>query len=402
MLLLGLTGGIAAGKSMIATRLADLGAVVIDADLLARQAVEAGSPGLEAIADAFGPDVMLPDGTLDRPALGRVIFNDEQARARLNAIVHPAVRELFSHRLAEAPADSIVVHDVPLLVENAMQAEYHLVMVVAASEPERLRRLISERGMSREDALSRIRAQADDSERRAVADIWLDNERAPEQTRMELDRIWRQRLVPFERNVRTRQLTDNSGPVVIVAADPSWPAQARRISERIRRAGGAGVLAIDHIGSTSVPGLGAKDRIDLQMAVRSLADADEMADRLAWIGFPPGRHLFDTPKPMFSAEHEAWGKRFHREADPGRAVNLHVRVFGAANWRYALAFRDWLRAEPGWRDEYERLKRRIASEHSHDPDGNGYAMAKEPWFSDVAEPALHAWIAKTGWEATVQ
>ena len=190
MLRIGLTGGIAAGKSTVSNRLRELGATIIDSDLLAREVVEPGTPGLAAVVEAFGPDVLGPDGRLDRPALGRIIFDDAEQRARLNAILHPLIGAR-SQELIAAADGAVLVHDIPLLVENNAMSGFDLVMVVYAPPAERLRRLIDDRGMSEHDALARIRAQADDDQRRAAADIWIDNSGSRDDTLAQVDAAWR-------------------------------------------------------------------------------------------------------------------------------------------------------------------------------------------------------------------
>ncbi|MFD1506880.1 dephospho-CoA kinase [Georgenia yuyongxinii] len=192
----GLTGGIASGKSSVSAELARLGAVIVDADQIARDVVAPGTPGLAAVVTEFGPAVLLPDGSLDRPALGRRVFADPAALQRLGALTHPLVAQESARRQAAAPPDAVVVHDVPLIVENGLADSYDLVVVVAADEAVRLERLVRDRGMSREDALARIRAQATDEQRRAVADVWLDNSGTPEELLGAVGRLWRELLAP--------------------------------------------------------------------------------------------------------------------------------------------------------------------------------------------------------------
>ena len=146
--MVGLTGGIGAGKSAVAPRLAERGAVIIDADRLAREVVAAGTDGLAEVVAAFGAGVLGPDGELDRPALGRRVFGDDAARRRLEAIIHPRVRARTAELGHAAPADAIVVNDVPLLVEAGLAPTYHLVVVVLAAERTRIRRLAETRGMT--------------------------------------------------------------------------------------------------------------------------------------------------------------------------------------------------------------------------------------------------------------
>lgn len=192
----GLTGGIGAGKSTVAARFAELGAMVIDADALARQVVEPGTAGLAALVQAFGPSILRPDGALDRAALGAIVFRDDGARARMNGIVHPLIAARTAEVLTGLPAGAVWVHDVPLLVENGLAPGYHLVVVVDAPIGIRVGRLIA-RGMSEDDARSRIRAQATEEQRRAVADVWIDNGGSREATRAQVDTCWQKRIEPL-------------------------------------------------------------------------------------------------------------------------------------------------------------------------------------------------------------
>ena len=197
MRVFGLTGGIASGKSLVADRLSQLGAIIVDADLLSRAAVESGSVGLDAIEAEFGPEVLTATGELDRAALGALIFADSSARDRLNAIVHPEVRRLGELQIAAAAAhdpDAIVIYDIPLLVEAgpARRAPFDGVIVVTADERERVRRMVDDRGMSEHDALARIAAQATDEERLAIATHHIDNDGSPANTLNQIDGLWRE------------------------------------------------------------------------------------------------------------------------------------------------------------------------------------------------------------------
>lgn len=176
VLRVGLTGGIASGKSLVSGEFAARGALVIDADRLAREVLEPGSAGLEQVVAAFGPEVLDDDGALDRPALGRIVFADPSARERLNAIVHPLVRGRAAEQAESAEPGTIVVEDIPLLVETGQAERFDVVVVVQAAERERLRRMTQERGMSPEEAQARIDAQADDAQRAVVADVVLHND----------------------------------------------------------------------------------------------------------------------------------------------------------------------------------------------------------------------------------
>lgn len=193
--MVGLTGGIGAGKSAVAERLAELGAVVIDSDALAREVVSAGSEGLADVVAAFGPDVLRSDGALDRPALGRIVFADPAARARLERIVHPRVRARSAEIVASADPDAVVVNDVPLLVESGLQGAYEMVIVVETPESVRVARLAADRGMTESDVRARIAAQATDEQRRAVADVVIVNDGSRDELTDQVDAVWRERLL---------------------------------------------------------------------------------------------------------------------------------------------------------------------------------------------------------------
>ncbi len=195
MLKVGLTGGIGSGKSWVSARLASHGAVVVDADLLAREVVAGGSPGFERVVARFGPQVVGPDGRLDRQALGRRVFADAADLADLNAIVHPLVGERASTLIEQAERAGVpmVVHDVPLLVENGLATSYDVVVVVDAPVEVQLSRLVRDRGMSRSDALARIAQQSTRDVRLAAADEVLDNGGTLDELADQVDLLW-QRL----------------------------------------------------------------------------------------------------------------------------------------------------------------------------------------------------------------
>ncbi|MDR5712650.1 dephospho-CoA kinase [Nesterenkonia flava] len=194
VLSVGLTGGIASGKSAVSARMAERGAAVIDADLLARQVLEPGSEGLAEVVRAFGGGVLHPDGSLNRPELGRIVFADDDARERLNAIVHPRVRAQAARLRQAAAADAgaggaVVVEDIPLLVETGQQDRFDVVVVVQAPAETRIRRMMERRGMSRQEAESRIASQATDAERAAVADVLLENSGTLEELQARVDEL---------------------------------------------------------------------------------------------------------------------------------------------------------------------------------------------------------------------
>jgi len=323
MLRVGLTGGIGAGKSTVSGRLTELGALVIDADRLAREVVAPGTPGLRAVARAFGDEVLDSDGALDRPRLASVVFADPSARRRLNEIVHPLVGRRTAELVADAADDAVVVHDVPLLVENRSAAAFALVIVVHAERAERIRRLVADRGMTEEDAAARIRSQADDDARRAAADVWLDNSGPPDTLPARIDRLWWERLVPFERNLRHGRpaLPEAPSPV---PADPDWPAQYHRAEARIARVAGEHLVRLEHVGPTSAPGGAAPDVLDIWLVVSSDAAVDAVAGTLPEAGFV--RVSSEDPPPSV---------RF-ASADPGRPARLLVTPATAAEatgWR---------------------------------------------------------------------
>ncbi|MEU1039310.1 dephospho-CoA kinase [Streptomyces sp. NPDC005551] len=190
MLKVGLTGGIGAGKSEVSRLLVEHGAVLIDADRIAREVVAPGTPGLAAVVDAFGQDVLAADGGLDRPKLGSVVFADPEKLAVLNAIVHPLVGARSRDLETAAPADAVVVHDVPLLAENGLAPLYDLVVVVDARPGTQVDRLVRLRGMSEQDARARMAAQATREERLKIADIVIDNDVPLDQLRRRVGEVW--------------------------------------------------------------------------------------------------------------------------------------------------------------------------------------------------------------------
>lgn len=190
MLKVGLTGGIGAGKSEVSRLLAGYGAVVVDADRIAREVVEPGTPGLDAVVAAFGESVLTPEGTLDRPRLGSIVFADPDELRTLNAIVHPLVGARSAELEAAAGPDAIVVHDVPLLTENGLAPLYDLVVVVDAAPETQLTRLVALRGMAEEEARARMAAQATREQRLAVATLVIDNDGPLEALEPQVRKVW--------------------------------------------------------------------------------------------------------------------------------------------------------------------------------------------------------------------
>lgn len=189
MATIGLTGGVGSGKSTVAALLAEHGAVVIDADAIAREVVAPGQPALAELAAEFGPGIIAADGSLDRAALAATAFSDEAARARLNAITHPRIAARTAELMAAAADDAVIVHDVPLLVENGLAPAYDLVVVVEAEKDIRLARLAT-RGLPAAEARRRIAAQASDDERREVADVVVSNNGDLTALTRQVDDLW--------------------------------------------------------------------------------------------------------------------------------------------------------------------------------------------------------------------
>ncbi|GAA2602005.1 dephospho-CoA kinase [Streptomyces tubercidicus] len=190
MVKVGLTGGIGAGKSEVSRLLASYGAVIVDADKIAREVVEPGTPGLAAVVAEFGDDILAPDGTLDRPKLGGIVFAEPDKLKALNAIVHPLVGARSAELEASAGPDAVVVHDVPLLTENGLAPLYDLVVVVDAAPQTQLDRLVRLRGMAEDEAKSRMAAQASREQRLAVADLVIDNDGPLEELEPQVRAVW--------------------------------------------------------------------------------------------------------------------------------------------------------------------------------------------------------------------
>lgn len=376
VLWVGLTGGIGAGKSAASRALAARGAAVVDADVVAREVVEPGTAGFEEVVEAFGPGLVQADGTLDRPALGAAVFGDDDARRRLNAIVHPRVGQRTSVLAEQAQRDgaAVLVHDIPLLVESGLAPAYHLVLVVEAPTADRLHRLTALRGMSEDDACARMAAQADDAQRREVADVVLRNDADLEALEAQVSRLWDERVALYAENVRTRTWAPRGG-VVLSEPDPDWARQGRRLVERLRLVCGDRAVRVDHIGSTAVPGLAAKDVVDLQVEVASRDQAEALAAPLAAAGFARREDVDgDPPRPELDPDPAQYWKRLHLSADPGRRANLHVRVAGSTGARAATALRDLLGEDAEARVGYRDDKRRLAALHPDDVDA--YAEGK--------------------------
>lgn len=302
MLWVGLTGGIGAGKTVVSERLAAGGAALVDADRVAREVVEPGTPGLAAVVEAFGREVLTSAGALDREALGRRVFADDDARRRLNGIVHPLVGERTVALAAEADRSGarVLVHDVPLLVEGGLAPGYHLVVVVEAPLELRLHRLTALRGMPADDARARMAAQADDEARRAVADVLLVNDGALDRLHADVDRLLAERLVPYADNLLAGRCASRRTGSVPPTGSRADEQAGRRIVERVRSVCGERATSVEVVGWS-------QGAVVLEVRCPSAADAAAAAPALAAAGFPGA------------------GERQHCSADPGRPVDLHVR-----------------------------------------------------------------------------
>jgi dephospho-CoA kinase len=379
VLWVGLTGGIGAGKSAASRALVAQGAALVDADQVAREVVEPGSSGLASVVQEFGGEVLRPDGTLDREALGRRVFGDDDARRRLNGLLHPliGVRTLERAAQAQQRGAPVLVHDVPLLVENGLAPGYHLVVVVEAPLEQRLHRLTALRGMPEDDARARLAAQADDGERREVADALLVNDGPLEQLEQQVAELWSRRLQPYAAGLDAGRAAAR-GPVALAAPDPDWSRQGRRLVARLQALCGGRAVRVEHVGSTAVEGLAAKDVVDLQVEVPTREDAEALARPLADGGFPRRDDIDGDPvRPELDPDPAQYWKRLHRNADPGRAANVHVRLAGSTSARAMVGLRDLLRADPAAREAYAREKQRLAALHPDDVDA--YAEGKTPF-----------------------
>lgn len=393
MLKVALTGGIGAGKSTVAKKLSQLGASVIDADALSREVVAPNTEGLAAVVSRFGPEVLTPEGSLDRAKVAKIVFESAPARAELEAIVHPRVRARARELTDALPDDAIVVQDIPLLAETGQAPGFHLNIDVEAPRELRLERLAA-RGLDRADALRRIDAQASDAERREICDVVLDNGHDLHELERRVALLWDERIKPFAENLRNGQAERRPEKLQFVESDPAWSRRFEHLAARLRRVMGPSAVRIDHVGSTAVAGLPAKDVVDIQVTVVSLHVVDAFAESLGEAGFFGGVQ-FDSPKP----EHPdiaQWEKRLYGYADPGNIAHIHFRAIDAPGQRFALLFRDWLRADAQARGDYAQAKGMLAAKADSVTE---YAEAKEPWFDREGWPRANRWAAEHGWHA---
>ena len=304
--------------------------------------------------------------------------------------MHPLVGARTGPLMAAAAPDAVIVHDIPLLVENGLATAYHLVVVVDAPVEVRVRRLVTARGMAEDDARARIRAQASDEQRRAVADVWLDNG-GPE-----TPCSGRRRAVGRPaRAVRGEPPAAQAAPAVSAEdrrVRPHLAAQAERVLARVRAAAGELALRADHIGSTSCwPARQGRPRPAAHGV--HFGRRGHIAGLLSDAGFPrlEGDCVDDAQDGTGT-----WPKRLHVGADPKRPVNLHVRSQETPAWRLALLFRDYVRAHPDERDDYRDVKLRLAEAHAADGTVEAYADEKQDWVN-AAFVRAGKWAETTGW-----
>ena len=302
MLRIGLTGGIGAGKSTVAGLLAAHGAEIIDADVIAREVVAPGEPLVDTLAEAFGRDIVSADGGLDRARLAAVAFADPESTARLGALMHPVIRDRTAQRFAASTAE-VVVHDVPLLVENHMETGYHLTLLVDVPADVRLDRLVASRGMDRDDAQARIARQASDEERRAACDVLIDNSGTPTAAEAVVDRLWTERLAPFAANLAAGRPAAREAGVVAERRE----GDAERLAAKLRHGTGEEFpIAVTGDGSSGAP-------ITLALTVPDAGSAEALSPRLTTLGFPPA-----------ASDDEL----LRASADPGLPADLEVRPAG--------------------------------------------------------------------------
>ncbi|TKV28069.1 dephospho-CoA kinase [Arthrobacter sp. NamB2] len=319
MLRIGLTGGIAAGKSVVARRFGELGAVVVDSDLLARAVVAPGTDGLAEIVEAFGSGILAADGTLDRPALGRLVFVDAAARERLNAIVHPRVRRGAAELIEQAPGDAVVVEDIPLLVETGQAARFHLVVVVDAPDALRIERMVHERGMERPDAEQRIAAQASRDQRLREADAVLPNDRRLDDLLASTDALWNGRIEPFRANLAAGRPAHGRG----VPMDAAGLAGTRGLGRRVRYKLAAALPTGVSFGGDDVAGPpDDASRAEIHVMPRDADDVVIVSRAVTSAGFP---------RVLDAVEGRRGDWAVHRTADPAVDVTVLVAVPPAAD-----------------------------------------------------------------------
>lgn len=309
------TGGIGAGKSTLSALFGAEGGLVISSDVLAREVVAPGTPGLAALVDSFGAGILHPDGSLDRAGLASIVFADAEKRRRLEEMTHPLVRDRYIALVAQAPAGVVVVNDIPLLRSVTDAARYQLVIGIGADTETRITRLVA-RGVGESDARARVAAQIPDSQRRQYCDVWLSNDGNPGPLTLAAERLW-QRIRQFNRNLLAG---DVAGLDPLAATTEVSPETTKSLSA-LAAARLSAVLGPEHRlrPLTSVT----STVIAFETVVDSAAIADALAEPLTAAGFP--RAFAGTAGAVTAAD---WGGRVHANADPGRQITLYVTVRG--------------------------------------------------------------------------
>ncbi|MCQ9366847.1 dephospho-CoA kinase [Brevibacterium sp. 91QC2O2] len=366
MLRIGLTGGIGAGKTTVAQLFRERGVPVVDADRVAREVVEPGMPALAALAHEFGPAVLDADGGLNRAELASRAFADQAHTDALNAIMHPAIAARSRELFASYERSSIVVHDVPLLVENDLAPDYQLSVLVDVPADIRLERLVAGRGLDPADAQARIARQADDETRRAVCDIHLDNAGDLSRVTDAFGKIFDLRLSPFAENLRLG-LAAARGPVEL--RPRSWPAETARTVARIRRATARlGLSGIEPSGPGAVADLPALDLMEFHLRVDRPADP-RLEVALEQAGFVPApgdwSDDWEDGTPVEAL------RRF-ASADPGRPTVLYVGEPGSRAFDFAVWLRELLRSDAAERASFAGQLAEIADEHAGADDWGGF------------------------------
>ena len=336
VLTVAVTGGIGAGKSTLARRWAERGAVLIDSDRLAREVVAVGTPGLAEVVASFGSGVLAADGALDRAALAAIVFVDQAARRRLEAITHPRIRARFAALRDAAAPDAIVVNDIPLLVDPLVAAGFHLVTGVHAAVEVRVHRLTA-RGLSEPDARARIAAQLPDERRRPLCDIWLDNTDDADVLRSRADRLFDERLVPFRDNLLAgrpavapvfsdRASVGRAGGLP-GGPDPGRSDRVAMLARRVSKAVGEAPVTplaneTDIDTDTDIVGSGP---IGLTVTAPDLDTATSWSGSLRTGGFPPvtGASAGRADRGDFSPSGTVFR---YGSADPGVTLDLYVRL----------------------------------------------------------------------------
>lgn len=297
MIKIGLSGGIGSGKSTVVKMLSSCGAYIIDSDKLAREVVEPGTPGLHSIVEHFGEKVLAESGELNRNALSAIVFQSDEARKVLNSITHPRIAQRTQQLIEEAPRDSIIVHDTPLLVELNLGVFYDAVIIVWASMETRLHRLQKYRDMPQEEALSRIHAQTSDEIRSQTADVVIDNNSTVEAARAQVYDLFYHYLVPWRDHLIEGEPL--SMPISLVShqgKNPIAPKIIARLWTLLHSVTDSGIVSIEHIGATSMNLSLGQDIIDIHITVTHWNKKDIILSTLKDGGYVMVKYRHDEEK----------------------------------------------------------------------------------------------------------